>query len=115
MLAIIDLRWMPMRLARLSMVLAMVLAVTMPPAAASDHDGRRRDEVRRAVEAGEIRSLADILDGVRTKLPGEIAGVEVERKDGRWLYEFRVVDNQGRVFEVYVDARSGNIERIKEK
>lgn len=104
-----------MRSARLSMVLAMALAATMPPAAARDRDEHRRDEVRRAVEAGEIRSLADILDGVRTKLPGEVAGVEVERKDGRWLYEFRVIDGQGRVFEVYVDARSGNIERVKEK
>ena len=65
--------------------------------------------------AGEIHSLADILKALRGKLPGEVAGVEIERKDGRWLYEFRVVDSQGRLFEVYVDARSGEIERIKEK
>ena len=68
-----------------------------------------------AVESGEIHSLADILNTLHGKLPGEIAGVEVERKDGRWRYEFRVVDSQGRLFEVYVDPRSGEIERIKEK
>ena len=73
------------------------------------------DEVRRAVEAGTIHSLDDILRTVRGKLPGEIAGVEVERKNGRWLYEFRVIDGKGRLFDVYVDARSGDIERIKEK
>ncbi len=84
-------------------------------AVARDQDEARRDEVRRAVESGDIHSLADILGSLRGRLPGEVAGVEVERKDGRWRYEFRVVDSQGRLFEVYVDARSGEIERIKEK
>ena len=77
-------------------------------AAASDQDERRRDEVRHAVEAGEIRPLADILKAVRDKLPGEVAGVEIDREDGRWRYEFRVVDGQGRLFEVYIDARNGD-------
>ena len=85
------------------------------PARARDHDDRERDEVRRAVEAGEIRSLADIIAEVRGKLPGEIAGVEIERKDGHWIYEFRVIDGSGRLFEVNIDARKGTIERIKEK
>ena len=85
------------------------------PAAASDHDDRRHDAVRHAVEAGEIRSLADIMADVRGKLPGEIAGVEIERKNGRWLYEFRVIDARGRLFEVYIDARDGTIQRVKEK
>lgn len=80
------------------------------PATARDHDA-----VRRAVEAGEIRSLSDILNDVRGKLPGEIVGVEVERKDGRWQYEFRAVDGRGRIYEVYVDAGTGEIVRVKEK
>ena len=84
-------------------------------AVARDQDEARRDEVRRAVESGEIHSLADILNTLRSKLPGEVAGVEVERKGDRWRYEFRVVDSQGRLFDVHVDARSGEIERIKEK
>ena len=45
----------------------------------------------------------------------EIAGVEIEREDGHWIYEFRVVDGSGRLFEVYIDARDGTIERVKEK
>ncbi|GLR95435.1 hypothetical protein GCM10007858_30700 [Bradyrhizobium liaoningense] len=85
------------------------------PVAASDHDKGAPDAVRRAVEAGEIKSLADILASVRGKLPGEVAGVEIERERGRWLYEFRLVDDKGRLYEAYVDARSGEIEHIKEK
>jgi uncharacterized membrane protein YkoI len=99
-----------------AMVLAGATLVAAPRAAdARDQDELRRDEVRRAVETGEIHSLADILSTLRGKLPGEVAGVEIEHEGGRWRYEFRVVDSQGRLFEVYVDARSGEIERIKEK
>ncbi len=109
-----------MRLRRNLAVLALLFAAALVAAApraavASDKDDLHRDEVRRAVETGEIRALADILKAVRGKLPGEVAGVEIERKGGHWLYEFRVVDGQGRLFDVYVDARSGEIERIKEK
>jgi len=85
------------------------------PVAAEDRDERAPEQVRRAVKAGEIKSLADILAAVRDKLPGDVAGVKIERKHDRWLYEFRVVDSKGRLYEVYVDARSGEIEKIKEK
>jgi len=94
---------------------ATMLLAAAPLAHARDHDDRRRDEMRRAVEAGEIRSLADIIAGVRGQLPGEIAGVEIERENDHWIYEFRVIDGSGRLFEVYIDARKGTIERIKEK
>ncbi|WP_454648296.1 PepSY domain-containing protein [Bradyrhizobium liaoningense] len=94
--------------------LAGVLLAAVP-AAAGGHDRGAPDAVRRAVEAGEIKSLADILGSIRGKLPGEVAGVEIERQRGRWVYEFRVVDDKGHLYEVHVDARSGEIECIKEK
>lgn len=81
----------------------------------SQADERERDDLRQAVIRGEIHSLADILASVRSRLPGEIVGVKVEREDGRWFYEFRVVGQQGRLFEIYVDARTSAIERTKEK
>lgn len=92
--------------------LALVLAAAPALAAAESRD---HDRVREAVTRGEVRPLADILGAVRGKLPGEIAGVEIERKGGRWMYEFRVVDRNGRLFEVYVDGQTAEIERIKEK
>lgn len=109
-----------MRIHRISALLATLLMATImfavpPRAGAAERDDVHRDQVRRAVEAGEIRSLAEILNAVRGKLPGDVAGVEIERKNERWLYEFRVVGSEGRLFDVYIDARSGEIERIKEK
>ena len=93
------------------LAIAATLAVTLPEALYANE----RDDMRHAVERGEIHSLAEILAALRGKLPGEVAGVEIERKNGHWFYEFRVIDNKGRLFEVYVDARTAVIERMKEK
>lgn len=96
-------------------VLATALATAVLAPTTGCADEIDRDALRNAVQRGEIRSLAEILKTVRDKLPGKVAGVEVEREHGRWLYEFRVVDPNGRLFEVYVDARSATIEKVKEK
>jgi uncharacterized membrane protein YkoI len=104
------------RNAKLLTALLCATVLLASPAGAKDDDGKMSLEaVRGAVERGEIRSLASILEAVRDKLPGEITGVEIERKKGRWLYELRVVGQKGRLYEVYVDAKSGLIERVKEK
>jgi uncharacterized membrane protein YkoI len=92
----------------------LAIAALIVPAIASVH-ARDHDEARRAVEAGEIRPLTEILNLIQGKLPGEIVRVKIEREHGLWVYEFRVVNREGRLFEVYVNARTGEIKRIKEK
>lgn len=96
----------------LAVAATLSLAVGPQRRAVADSD---HDAARGAVERGEIRPLAEILAVVRGRLPGEVVGVEIERKRGRWLYEFRVVDPNGRIYEVYVDGNSGAVERVKEK
>jgi hypothetical protein len=101
-------------------VFGLILAAALLPTGSraadpSGHSESEHDEVRIAVERGEIKPLAELLRIVNDKISGEIAGVEIERKHNLWLYEFRVIDNGGRLFEVYVDANSGDIKRVKEK
>ena len=98
------------RLRALILAAALLVASSGAPAFARDHD-----EARRAVEASEIRPYADILSVVKGKLPGEIVGVKLEREAGAWMYELRVIDDKGRLFEVHVDAKSGKVEKTKEK
>lgn len=97
-----------------ALIILAALAAALPAPAA--HAGERRhDEVRRAVERGEIKPLATILESVRARLPGEITSVEIEQKKGRWLYELRTLGPEGRMFDVYVDAATADIVRVKEK
>ena len=96
----------------LSLALGLFVVSATTPGRA---DPRKQDLVRKAVESGEIRPLVEIQRTVRDKLPGDIVGVEAERKNGRWQYEFRVVDRQGRLFDVHVDAQTGEIGTVKEK
>lgn len=96
---------------RAAVLATAILAVPVfAPAHPRDHD-----EARRAVEAGEARPLTEILAIVSGKLPGEIVRVNMERQHALWVYEFRVVDSKGQLFDVHVDARTGEIRRIREK
>ena len=69
----------------------------------------------RAREAGEIRPLAEILEHIKAAHPGEVVGVELERKKGRWVYEIKLIAPGGRFFEIYVDAHDKSTLRIEGK
>lgn len=96
----------------LCLAASLLVSPAVAPAVFADS---KHDRLRQAVERGEVRSLATILASIKEKLPGEVTGIEAEQKKGRWFYELIVVDPKGKLFEVYVDAQSGEIERIKVK
>jgi uncharacterized membrane protein YkoI len=56
----------------------------------------------------------ELLERLKTQVPGEVVGVEFEREDGKWVYEFKVIDDRGRLLEVYVDARTGAVLSMEE-
>lgn len=95
-------------------VLAAAIALAGPRAHADEkqHD---HDAARQAVERGEIKPLSEILAGVRDQLPGQVIRVEVERKKGRWLYELRLADARGQLFEAHVDGATGAVLQVKRK
>lgn len=94
---------------------ALLLLAGARGSLAREDDRERRDAVRRAVESGDALPLSKILPKLRGRVAGDVTGIEVEREHGRWHYEFRMIARDGRVFDVHVDAHSGEIERIEEK
>ncbi|WP_407157589.1 PepSY domain-containing protein [Bradyrhizobium sp. STM 3557] len=96
-------------------ICALIAALALVTAGAAPSFARDHDDARRAVEAGEIRPLVEILNAARGRLPGDIVGVKLERESGRWMYELRVVDGKGRLFEIHVNAGNGDVERTEEK
>lgn len=91
-----------------SFALAAALALSCAAGAARADDDDH-DAARRAREAGDVLPLAALQERVTAELGGRIVGVEFEREDGRYVYEFRVLMPDGRLREVEVDARSGAV------
>ncbi|MEE4296333.1 MAG: PepSY domain-containing protein [Wenzhouxiangella sp.] len=80
------------------------------PVLADDEDDH--EEAWRAVKARQALPLAEILREVNGRLGGDIIEVELEREDGRYVYEFKVITSAGQLLEIYVDALSAEILEI---
>jgi len=100
--------------------LAVTLLAASHAAMASDDehewedDDHAYDRARRAVERGEALPIAQLLERLRPRMPGELVGVEFTREHGRWVYEFRIIDDGGYLLEMHVDAQTGRIMSLEE-
>lgn len=85
----------------------LALAATIhAPAARADEDDH--DRARRAVEAGEIKPLREILTAAEAAYGGQLIEAELERRHGgRMVYELKLLTVEGRLLKVYYDAHSG--------
>jgi uncharacterized membrane protein YkoI len=78
------------------------------------HATREHDAVRAIKQRGDILSLDQILRDARGQHAGRVLESELEQKDGRYVYEVELVDDQGRVWEMKFDARTGEVLREKQ-
>ena len=69
----------------------------------------RVEEIRQLRESGQILSAEDILARSRAIQPGQVVGLELEREDGRWIYEVKLIQPGGRIVALEVDARSAEL------
>lgn len=85
-------------------------------AASHKHIVRREKAVENAKDArakGEVKSLASLLNVVEAKYLGKIIESDLDFEDGHWLYEFEVLPPDGRLFVVYVDAKTAIVARTE--
>ena len=76
----------------------------------ADDDHERARELR---EAGEILPLETILAKVRALGMGQVLEVDLKKKHGRHVYKIETLDQQGVVWELVFDARTG--EQLKQE
>ena len=86
-----------------------VLGCAAQPLLADDdsHDAARLSK------AGEILPLEKILEYARAEHRGKVLETELERKQGRYVYEVELLDEQGVVWEVKLDAKTGAVIKTK--
>jgi len=99
----------PLRTSIALSALVAALACAEPSPVVADGDGAEQDEARRAVEQGAVRPLAEILSRPEVLAMGDVVRVKLRHDHGRWVYDLRAVDREGRLHEVQVDAATGAV------
>lgn len=99
--------WLPL------LLLGPVLLITPFAGHADDHNDQ--DRARQALLQGKVMSLRDVLDIVQRDFPGEPVEIEFEEDDGVFMYEIKLIQAQGTIVELEVDARNGDILRVKSR
>ncbi|MFA5664657.1 PepSY domain-containing protein [Castellaniella sp.] len=92
---------------------------------AGDHD---RDRAEQLQAMGEVLPLQQVLASVQRAYPGQVLKVEFEeddhcrheRKKGRdcdtrWIYEFKILQEDGQLIKLKADARTGKVVKVSRK
>ena len=97
-------------LSLVGLILPLGMLLGVPQYVHADDDHERARELR---EAGEILPLETILAKVRALGMGQVLEVDLKKKHGRHVYKIETLDQQGVVWELVFDARSG--EQLKQE
>jgi uncharacterized membrane protein YkoI len=73
------------------------------------------DEIKQLRETGQILPMGEVMTSAQTVQPGQLVEAELEREDGAYLYEIKILAADGTVHKLYLDAATGEVIKRKEK
>lgn len=100
-------RWRRLLPLPLPVLLVLVLLLAVPAVRAGR--GGDHDRARAAVQAGEVLPLPAVLERLKRSHPGQVLELELEREDGQWVYEVRLLAADGQLLKLLLDARTGAV------
>lgn len=84
-----------------------LLAVSfLPVTSRADIDS---DKARALQQQGAILPLEQIIDVAKKIKAGQVLETELDRDDGRYIYELEILDQQGQVWEIELDAATAEL------
>jgi uncharacterized membrane protein YkoI len=89
-------------------------ALVVAGGSAHADDDVDHEVARQLLTQGKIRPLAEVIDAVKLRVPGDVIKVELEREDGAYVYELKILRPNGRVQEVEADAATAKIREIED-
>lgn len=89
------------------------LLVGLGTAQARDRDDHDHERAHRAVQAGEVMPLEQVLPRIAKDHPGQVLKIELEREDGLWTYEVKVLRTDGQLVKLLLDARTAEVLRAR--
>lgn len=79
-----------------------------------DDDNHSYDQARRALDRGDVLPLSEVMKHLQRHSSGDIVATEYEYEFDRWVYEFKLIDSQGRMSMVHIDARDGSLVQVSD-
>ena len=102
------------RLARCAIAGLLSCAVWLGlPAMASDQVDH--DLARQALQSGQVWPLRTVLERLERHAPGQVLEVELENESGQWVYEVKVLQSDGRVVKLLLDARDARVLKRRQR
>ena len=96
-------------------LLAGLALLCLASAGAWAGDKDDHDLARAAVLAGEVLPLPTLLERLQRTHPGQVLELELEREDGRWFYEIKLLQPDGQLVKLEVDAATAQVLTVKRK
>lgn len=93
--------------AALHAVLALCVLVGQGRALASDKGDHER--ALQAVQSGQVLPLTRVLALLEREHPGQVLEVELESHERQWQYEIKLLQPDGRLMKLKLDARTGAV------
>jgi uncharacterized membrane protein YkoI len=84
----------------------LALAAASPATRAGTDEA---EEARALTDSGAILPLEQILEKAKQEFPGRVIEIELDRENGVHVYELEIVDPEGRVWELEIDAATGEL------
>ena len=98
-----------------TLIVTTLVAALLGGGAALAGDRMRHNEVLQLRESGRIMAMEEIMARAREDQPGHLIEAELEQEDRRYVYELKILDAEGRVHELEMDAASGEVLKRKVK
>lgn len=74
---------------------------------------RSQDCALDAFKNGEIKPLTDVLAAARAQIPGEVVKIELDREDGLWIYEIKILTPSGKRRKIEINASTLAITKME--
>ena len=85
----------------------LVGCLALQPAWSGSKDDHNR--ARQALQAGQVLPLGKVLERLEREHPGQVMEVELEQEEGRWIYEVKLLQPQGQLVKLKLDARTATL------
>ena len=108
---------MTLKLKGMTLLLALAFSA-LPVSIIADHDWNDNnlsyDQARHALSQGTVMPLSEVIKHLRKHSRGEIVATEYEFEFDRWVYEFKVLNRQGLMSMIHIDARDGSLVQVSD-